>query len=112
MNPNLKTLLDLWGQIVAGAHKRCDHVWNFCGEYNCVSESIEWYLIHDGYCHSNLYFGPFDSYFSLSKWDGHDLCQKMLTICREELLRSEEEGLHADMPVEHWKQLIEKLENL
>lgn len=112
MNPRLKTLLDLWPQIVAGYHKSCDHVWQFVGEYNVVSEDIEWWLKHDGYCHSNLYFGPFDCLFSLMEWDGETLRQEMLDICRDELNLSLDPENDRDMPPEHWEKLIEKLENL
>lgn len=110
-NPNLKTLLDLWPQIVAGYHKRCDHCWQFVGEYNVVSEEIEWWLKHNGYCHGDLEFGPFDCFVSLAEWDGEDLRQKMLEICREELIMSDPEN-DPEMPKKHWEQLIVKLEKL
>lgn len=111
MNPKLKTLLDLWPQIVAGYHKTCDHYWQFLGELNVLTEEINWYLKHDGYCHSGLEFGPFDSFFSLIEWDGEDLRQKMLEICREELTMSDPEN-DPEMPKQHWEQLTEKLEEI
>jgi len=113
MNPRLKSLLDLWPQIVAGYHKSSDHYWQFVGEYNVLSEDIEWWLKHDGYCHSNLYLGPFDCFFSLMEWNGEDLRQKMLEICRFEIDDLDREDNHyPEMPKQHWEQLIEKLENL
>ena len=67
----------------------------------------------DGYCHSNLYFGPFDCFFSLMEWNGEDLRQKMLEICRFEIDDLDREDNHyPEMPKQHWEQLIEKLENL
>lgn len=112
MNPRLKALLDLWPQIVAGYHKSSDHVWQFVGEYNVLSEDAEWWLKHEGYCHPNLYFGPFDCLFSLMEWEGEDLRQETLDICRDELNLSLDPEIDRDMPPEHWEKLIEKLENL
>lgn len=112
MNPRLKTLLDLWPQIVAGYHKSCDHYWQFVGEYNTLSEDIEFYLKHDGYCHHDICFGPFNCFMSLMEWDGEDLRQIMLDICRNTLDFSLDPENDSDMPPEHWQKLLEKLENL
>lgn len=112
MNSKLKTLLELWPGIVAGYHKSCDHYWQIVCEWNVLSDEETWWLKHDGYCYSGLEFGPFKFQIDIWNWDAEELREKMLDICHDELLRSEEEGLSADMPVEHWKQLIEKLQNL
>ena len=51
------------------------------------------------------------------EWDGEDLRQKMLDICRYEMEFCEGgkyflAGDDAEMPKQHWQKLIEKLENL
>lgn len=119
MNSKLQSLLNLWPQVVAGYHKSCDHYWQFVGEYNVLSEEINWWLKHDGYCFSNLYFGPFKTFEELQNWDGktldrddNSLHSEMLKICHDELSMSEDAENDRDMPPEHWNQLIEKLENL
>lgn len=119
MNPRLKQLLDLWPQIVAGYHKSSDHYWQFVGEYNVVSEDIEFYLKHDGYCHSNLYFGPFKTFDDLQNWDGitpnedgESLLKEMLDICCKEYILGLDPENDCDMPPEYWQKLIEKLKNL
>jgi len=110
MNPKLKTLLDLWPQIVAGYHKSCDHIWKFLGEYDTMQGKTYWFLAHDGYCYDKICFGPFDSFFELIEWDGEKLRQKMLEICLDEHTYSNDH--ERDMMPKHWEQLIEKLENL
>lgn len=112
MNYKLQSLLNLWPQIVAGYHKSGDHVWQIVCEWNVLADTKDWYLKHDGYCHSNLEFGPFEYYEALQEWDAEELRQKMLDICRYELNLSLDPENDRDMPPEHWKQLIEKLENL
>lgn len=119
MNPKLKTLLDLWPQIIVGYRSR-DHVWQFVGELNVLTEEISWYLKHDGLCYSGLKFGKFGrfvSYEDLQNWNGEELRQKMLEICRDELNHCEGGkyflvGDESEMPKQHWEQLIVKLENL
>lgn len=117
MNPKLKTLLDLWPQIVAGYHKSSDHVWQFVGEFNVLSGEINWHLKHDGYCHSSLEFGPFFSFEALQNWSGETLREYMLKTCHDELNHCEGGkyflvGDDPEMPKQHWEQLIVKLENL
>lgn len=112
MNHRLKKLLDLWPQIVSGYHKSSDHYWQIACDWNILSDEKTWWLKHDGYCHRDICFGPFNYLIDLWNWDAEALREEMLDICRDELLRSKDPEDDRDMPPEHWEKLIEKLENL